>query len=341
MKSLGDIAQLLKGELKGPPDLPIEGIQSLGTAGPDEISFALGPRNREDVEKSRAGAFILPRDWPYPLGRPCVLVDDPYLAYAILATAFIERPFEAIGVSPEAHIGSGCEIAKEVSIYPGVYVGDRVKIEPFVTLHPGVYVGEMVSIGEKTTLYPNVVVYHGCQLGKRVTIHSGTVIGSDGFGYARSGSSYVKIPQTGIVVIEDDVEIGANVTIDRAALEETRIGHGTKIDNLVQIAHNVSIGPDSILVGQVGISGSTRLGRGVVLGGQVGIIGHLEIGDGVMIGAQSGINKSIPAGQVVLGSPAMPHKKWKRAMAVFKHLPELAKEVRELKRLVKSKRGSE
>ena len=337
MKSLGNIAQLLRGELKGPSELPIKGIQALGIAGPDEISFALGLRYRKDVEKSRAGAFILPRDWPCLLDRPSILVDDPYLAYALLATAFLNKPFKAMGVSPDAHVGSDCEIDQEVSIYPGVYVGDRVHIGPAVSLYPGVYVGDGVFIGEGTTLYPNVVVYHGCRLGKRVAVHAGTVIGSDGFGYARSGNSHIKIPQTGIVVIEDDVEIGANVTIDRAALEVTRIGRGTKIDNLVQIAHNVSIGPDSILVGQVGVSGSTHLGKGVVLGGQVGIVGHIEIGDGVMVAAQSGVNKSIPAGEIVSGSPVMPHRSWLRAVSAFKHLPDLVKEVHDLKRRIKSK----
>ncbi len=338
MKSLGDIAQLLQGDLKGPPELPIKGIQALDVAGPDEISFALGPRYRKDVEKSRAGALILPRDWPL-LDRPSVLVDDPYLAYALLATAFLDKPFKAMGVSPEAHVGSDCDIDQEVSIYPGVYVGDRVHIGPVVSLYPGVYVGDDVYIGEGTTLYPNVVVYHGCRLGKRVSIHAGTVIGSDGFGYARSGNSHVKIPQTGIVVIEDDVEIGANVTIDRAALEETRIGRGTKIDNLVQIAHNVSIGANSILVGQVGVSGSTRLGKGVVLGGQVGIVGHVELGDGVMVAAQSGVNRNIAAGEIVSGSPAMPHKSWLRAVSAFKYLPDLVKEVHNLKRQIKSLKG--
>ena len=331
MKTLGEIAQLLQGKLKGPPEFHVSGIQALTAAGLDEISFAVGPRYGEEVEKSRAGALILPKDWPYPLDRPSILVKDPYLAYALIASAFLDKPFSALGISPEAHLGSHCEIDRNVSIYSGVYIGNRVRIGPYVTLHPGVCVGNDVCIEDETTLYPNVVVYEGCRLGKRVAVHAGTVIGSDGFGYARRGESHVKIPQIGIVVIEDDVEIGANCTIDRAALGETRIGRGTKIDNLVQVAHNVSIGAGSLLVAQVGVSGSTRLGKGVVLGGQVGLVGHIELGDRVMVGAQSGVAKSLAAGEVVSGTPAMPHRLWLRVGGALKRLPDMVKEVRDLK----------
>jgi UDP-3-O-[3-hydroxymyristoyl] glucosamine N-acyltransferase len=334
MKTLGEIALLIKGDLKGPENFPVSGIQALIAAGPDEISFAVGSHYRENVEKSRAGAMVLPKDWPYLLDRPSVLVEDPYLAYALIASAFLDKPFSALGVSSKAHVGSSCEIDQNVSIYPGVFIGDRVRIGPYVTLYPGVYVGNDVYIEEETTLYPNVVIYESCRLGKRVAVHAGTVIGSDGFGYARHGESHVKIPQIGIVVIEDDVEIGANCTIDRASLGETRIGQGTKIDNLVQIAHNVSIGAGSLLVAQVGVSGSTRLGKGVVLGGQVGVVGHIELGDRVMVGAQSGVAKSVAAGEVVSGSPAMPHRLWLKAGSALKRLPELVKEVRYLKRRI-------
>jgi UDP-3-O-[3-hydroxymyristoyl] glucosamine N-acyltransferase len=331
MKTLGEIALLIKGDLKGPENFPVSGIQALIAAGPDEISFAVGSRYRDEVEKSRAGAMVLPKDWPYLLDRPSVLVEDPYLAYALIASTFLDKPFSVLGVSSKAHVGSSCEIDQNVSIYPGVFIGDRVHIGPYVTLYPGVYVGNDVCIEEEATLYPSVVVYEGCRLGKRVAVHAGTVIGSDGFGYARRGESHVKIPQVGIVVIEDDVEIGANCTIDRAALGETRIGRGTKIDNLVQVAHNVSIGAGSLLVAQVGVSGSTRLGKGVILGGQVGLVGHIELGDRVIVGAQSGVAKSVAAGEVVSGSPAMPHRLWLRVGSALKRLPELVKEIRDLK----------
>lgn len=334
MKTLGEIAQLLQGELKGSPEFNVNGIQALIAASPDEISFAVGSRYRDEVKKSRAGALILPKNWPYPLDRPSILVEDPYLAYALIVSAFLDKPSSALGVNSKAHVGSSCEIDRNVSIYPGVFIGDRVRIGPYVILYPGVYVGNDVYIDEKTALYPNVVVYEGCHLGKRVAVHAGTVIGSDGFGYARRGESHVKIPQIGIVVIEDDVEIGANCTIDRAALGETRIGRGSKIDNLVQVAHNVSIGAGSLLVAQAGVSGSTRLGKGVVLGGQVGLVGHIELGDRVMVGAQSGVSGSLAAGEVVSGSPAMPHRLWLRVGSALKRLPEMVKEVRDLKRRI-------
>jgi UDP-3-O-[3-hydroxymyristoyl] glucosamine N-acyltransferase len=329
--TLGEIALLVGGEINGPAGFPVNRIQALASAGPDEISFAVGPRFREEVRASRAGALMLPKDWPDPLDRPTVLVEDPYLAYAILATAFSRKPFVALGVSPKAHIGKGCSIHQDVSVYPGVYVGNRVRIGPGVTLHPGVYCGCDVCIEEGTTLHPNVVVYDDCRIGKRVTVHSGTVIGSDGFGYAHKGKVHIKIPQTGIVVLEDDVEIGANCAIDRAAFGETRIGQGTKIDNLVQVAHNVTIGPNSLIVAQVGISGSSRLGEGVVLGGQAGVLGHIELGDGVMVGAQSGVGKGVPAGTVVSGTPAIPHKLWLRVGSALRRLPDLLRDVRDLK----------
>ena len=336
MKTLGEIALLIEGDLKGSEDFSVSGIQALTAAGPDEISFAVGPGHKDELKKSGAGALILPKDWPYPVDRPSILVKDAYLAYALVASAFLDKPFSALGISAEACIGSNCEIDRNVSIYPGVYIGDRVRIGPYVILYPGVYVGNDACIEHGTTLYPNVVIYKDCSLGRRVTIHAGTVIGSDGFGYARHGESHVKIPQTGIVVIEDDVEIGANVTIDRAALGETRIGRGTKIDNLVQIGHNVSIGAHSILVGQVGIAGSSRLGKGVMLGGQSAIAGHIELGDRVMVAAQSGVAKSVAAGEVVSGSPALPHKLWLRISTSLKRLPDLVKEVRDIKKEIDS-----
>jgi len=334
MKTLGEIAQLLQGELRGSPEFNIRGIQALTAAGPDEISFAVGSRYKEEVEKSKAGALILPKSWDCMSDRPSILVEDPYLAYALTAAAFLEKPFRALGLSPKAYVGSDCEIDRNVSIYPEVFIGDRVRIGTHVTLYPGVYVGNDVYIDDETTLYPNVVVYEGCRLGKRVAIHAGTVIGSDGFGYAKRGEVHVKIPQIGIVVIEDDVEIGANVTIDRAAFGETHIGRGTKIDNLVQVGHNVSIGDDSLLVALVGIAGSTHIGKGVVLGGQVGVAGHIELGDRAMAAAQSGVTKGLAAGEVVAGTPAMPHRLFLRVGSALKRLPEMVKQIRDLKQRI-------
>ena len=220
----------------------------------------------------------------------------------------------------------------EVTIYPGAWVADGVRLGNRVTVYPGAALYPGVVVGDDVTLHANVSIRERCRIGNRVIIHDGTVIGSDGFGYAPDGAGYYKIPQIGIVVVEDDVEIGANVVIDRAALEVTRIGRGTKIDNLVQIAHNCVIGENCMIVSQVGISGSTKLGNHVTLAGQVGVAGHLEIGDNVMIAAQSGVPGNVPAGQVMSGSPAIPHREWLKASTVFGRLPELRKTVADLEK---------
>ncbi len=327
-------ADLVSGRLEAREDLLIRGIQALDKAGPDEISFAVGPKYRDLVDACRAGVIILPENWPFEVKKPAIFVKDPYLAYARLAETFTRRPFEAAGISPAATMGHGCRIPEKVSIHAGTFIGDASTIGARTTIYPGAVVGRGVEIGEDCVIYPNVVIYDGCRIGNRVVVHAGTVIGSDGFGYARDGEAYVKIPQVGIVVIEDDVEIGANVTIDRAALGETRIGHGTKIDNLVQIAHNVVIGPHSVLVGQVGVAGSARIGRGVVVGGQAGIVGHVTVGDKVMIGAQAGIAGNVRPGEVVSGTPAMPHSLWRKVGVALKRLPAIIREVRDLKNRV-------
>ncbi len=329
----GEIAQLIKGRLIGPPDVEIKGIMALEAAGPEQVSFAVSRKLFERAKSSEAGALIVPKDWPTDQeSRPVIVVDDPYVAYAKVARFFFIRPFEAKGISPDVIIGKDCDIHAEVTIYPGVVIGDKVRIAEAVTLYPGVVLGDGVSIGKDSTLYPNVVVYHGCQIGERVIIHAGAVIGSDGFGYAWDGREHLKIPQVGIVVIEDDVEIGANTTIDRAALGQTKIQKGTKIDNLVQIGHNVTVGPYCILVGQVGIAGSASLGAGVMIGGQAGLVGHIKIGDGAKVAAQAGVAKDLSPGEVVSGTPAISHMQFLRASSALKRLPELVKKVQELQR---------
>jgi UDP-3-O-[3-hydroxymyristoyl] glucosamine N-acyltransferase len=238
------------------------------------------------------------------------------------------------GVMEGALVGKNVVMGKEISIYPGAYVADGVKIGNRVVLFPGVVLYEGVEVGDDVTLHANVTVREGCRIGNRVIIHSGVVIGSDGFGYAPDGKGYQKIPQIGIVVIEDDVEVGANTTIDRAALGFTMIRRGTKIDNQVQIAHNCIIGENCIIVSQTGISGSTKLGEHVTLGGQVGIVGHLEIGDNVMVGAKSGVHNNVAGGQIFSGYPAFPHKEWLKSASVFSKLPEMRKTLNNLEKKV-------
>ncbi|NDY42784.1 UDP-3-O-(3-hydroxymyristoyl)glucosamine N-acyltransferase [Dissulfurirhabdus thermomarina] len=329
---LGDIAALVGGELHGPEGLEVSGLQALDRAGPDELSFVVSGRYREAAAASRAAALVLPADWAEPPDRPAVFVRDPYLAYAKIAQAFFEAPRAHTGVHPGARVAEGARVEEPVTVHAGAHVADGAVIRRGAVLHPGVVVGEGAEIGEETELFPNVVIYPGCRVGARVRIHAGAVIGADGFGYAQEEGRHVKIPQVGIVVIEDDVEIGANTTIDRAAFGETVIGRGTKIDNLVQVGHNVRIGPDCIIVAQVGISGSCRLGRGVMLGGQAGLSGHITLGDGVRVVAQSGLLQPVPAGETVAGTPAVRHRLWLRISQALRRLPDLAREVRDLAR---------
>jgi len=250
------------------------------------------------------------------------------------------KPYGTVGVAKESWISPSAVLADDVSIYPFAYVGEGVRIGSRVVIHPGVCVGREVIIGDDTVLYPNVVVYPLCVIGARVIIHAGAVIGSDGFGFVKEEGRNVKIHQVGAVEIEDDVEVGANSCIDRATFGTTRIKRGVKIDNLVQIAHNVVIGEDSIVVAQVGISGSTTLGRNVTLGGQVGLADHLEVGDNVMVAAQSGVMKDVQSNQIVGGTPALPHRQALRVTSVWTRLPELKRELEELKgRLEKVEKG--
>ena len=238
------------------------------------------------------------------------------------------------GISDKAHIEAGADVSEEATVFHHVTVCRGAKIDRGVVLHPGVYVGEDVTIGENTVVYPNVVLYRRSRIGKRVILHAGVVIGSDGFGFARPGVGNDKIPQVGYVRIDDDVEIGANTTVDRGTLGQTWIRKGAKIDNLVQIAHNVVVGEYSVIAAQTGISGSTKLGSGVILGGQTGLVGHIHLGDHAMVGAQSGVHEDVPAGQVVSGSPHMPHRDWLRVMASLTRLPDMRKTLQEMQKKI-------
>ncbi|MBW1987270.1 MAG: UDP-3-O-(3-hydroxymyristoyl)glucosamine N-acyltransferase [Deltaproteobacteria bacterium] len=334
-RTLGELAQLVGGECQGPPELRLRGIASLDRAGPDEITFITRDRYGRRADQSKAGAFVVSPQWGH-LPRPLIITADPYLAYAKIAAIFAPPLRRWPGISNQAHLGQELILGQEVSIAPLVWVGNQVSLGNRVTLMPGAVVADRVNIGADTLIYPNVTILEGCSLGQRVIVHSGTVIGSDGFGFAPDGEALVKIPQLGTVIIEDDVEIGANCTIDRGALGETRICRGVKIDNLVQVAHNVVIGENTIVVAQVGISGSTRIGKNVQLAGQVGLVGHIEIGDRVRIGAQSGVTHSIPAGQTVTGSPARPHAEFLRIMGIMARLPQLHKTIKELEKKIEA-----
>ncbi|MGZ8487097.1 MAG: UDP-3-O-(3-hydroxymyristoyl)glucosamine N-acyltransferase [Candidatus Binatia bacterium] len=260
---------------------------------------------------------------------------DPYIAFAKILQLFAPALALAQTCSPQSSIDPSSVIGAGVTVFPHAFVGARAKVGDNSVLYPGVFVGADVEIGRDCMLHPNVAVRDGCRIGDRVILHAGVVIGSDGFGYAGRGESRVKIPQVGIVVIEDDVEIGANTTVDRATLGQTVIRRGAKIDNLVQIAHNVIIGEHSVVAAQAGIAGSTKVGKNVTIAGQVGIVNHVEIGDGAMIGPQSGIPKSVPPGVILSGGiAAAPHHEWLKVMTLLPQLPKLWASVRAMERQI-------
>jgi len=332
--TLKEIAGIIGGTVTGDDQVHIKGINSLEQAERGEISFVVGPRFRDLVKSTKASALIIKERSELYRG-PQVIVRDPYLAYARVAGIFAPSIPRYPGISDKAVIGEGTRLGEKVSVYPFVYVGRDSVLGDNIVLFPGVYLGDRVTVGDGSVVYPNVTIMSDCIIGREVIIHAGTVIGSDGFGYARDGEVSVKIPQRGIVHIEDNVEIGANNAIDRAALGRTLIGKGAKTDNLVQIAHNVTIGENTVIVAQVGIAGSTRVGRNVVIGPQVGVSDHLEIGDRVMVVGGSGVVQSIPAGEVVSGFPTMPHRLWLKTRGHIRRLPKYSERLRELEDRVK------
>jgi UDP-3-O-[3-hydroxymyristoyl] glucosamine N-acyltransferase len=331
-RTLSELALLVKGEVCGDPDVLIHGLGDIATARADEITFITTAAREDMVTKTAAAAIIVPLAVT-TTAKPLIRVKDPYLAAALIHRHFLAAPFVATGISARAAIGADCRIPAAVSIGPLAVLGDRVVLGERVTIHSGAVIGDGVMIGADTVIYPHVTIYKGCRLGARVIIHAGAVIGSDGFGYATDeGGGHVKRPHVGTVRIDDDVEVGANTCIDRATFGETWIQQGTKIDNLVQVGHNVVIGAGSIVVAQVGIAGSATLGRGNVLGGQAGIKGHICLGDRVMVAARSGVHGNVQAGAVVSGYPAIPHKQWLKAITLFSKLPKMFQEIRDLKK---------
>jgi UDP-3-O-[3-hydroxymyristoyl] glucosamine N-acyltransferase len=331
---LKEIADLIGGRIIGNPEIEITGVSGIREARHGDITFLADKKNIKDIYNTNASAVIV-RDEIEGLSTSMLIVNNPHLAFAKALEVFYTKPFKSLGISNKAIIGDNVDFGDNVTVYPLVYISSNITIGARVTIFPGVYIGDRVSIGEDSIIYPNVTIRENVTIGKRVIIHSGTVIGSDGFGYVLEKGKHYKIPQVGGVIIEDDVEIGANVTIDRATTGNTIVGSGTKIDNLVQIAHNVKIGKNCIIVAQVGIGGSVEIGDGVILAGQVGVRDHVKIGSGVKIGAQSGIVHDIPDNEAFSGTPAIPHKTWLRAQSIYAKLPEYIKRLQELEKKAK------
>lgn len=329
--SLKEIAERVSGAVIGNGEVRIAGINSLTEASDGEISFFTDSRYKDQVARTKASALLVPRQIDLFPG-PQVVVSNPVLAHARVAQLFASPPARYPGISEKAFVAESARIGKNASVYPLAYVGDEAEIGEDAILFPGVFVGDRVKIGKRTVLYSNVSVLHDCVIGDDVLLHAGCVIGADGFGFVRDGTANIKIPQLGIVQIDDGVEIGANSCIDRAALGKTWVRSGVKTDNLVQIAHNVVIGENTLIVAQTAIGGSAHLGRQVVIGGQVAVGDHVEVSDRVMIGSQSGVPKSIPEGQVVSGTPAMPHRLWLKTSGLIPRLPDFVARLRTLEK---------
>ena len=330
--TLREIQARVGGELSGDPDTPISGVNALDLAGPGELTFAESEAHAPQARATRASAIIVTATFPQIEGRALLRVDHPRLAFVRVMYLFPQPAAHRPGVSRHAVVAPEAELGEGVTIMECAVIRPRARIGRGTVIESGAHIGEGVVIGEQSFIGPNVVLMRGCRVGNRVIIHGGTVIGADGFGYVWAEGRYLKIPQLGSVVIEDDVELGANVCVDRATLGSTIIKRGTKVDNLVQIAHNAVIGEDVTLSGQVGLAGSVRVGDRAIMGGQAGVVDHIAIGPDARIGAASVVTKHVPAGQTVWGYPARQIDRVKRELASLVFLPALLKELRRPKR---------
>ncbi len=338
--TLEDLAARVGGRAVGDPRRQVSGINTLEDAGPEELSFYHNRRYLEAARTSRAGALLVADAAPFK-GRDCLVCAEPYAALARLLALFHPEPVAAPGVHATAVVAGSAALGEGVLIGPQAVIGEGCAVGAGSVVGPGCVLGDGVTVGDHTVLHPHVVVERGCRVGSRCILHAGVVLGSDGFGFATAGGVHHKVPQIGIVVVEDDVELGANVCIDRATLGTTRIGRGTKVDNLVQIAHNVQVGEGSLLVAQSGISGSTRLGRHVVMAGQSGAVGHLTLGDGTVVTAKTGVTEDTAPGSMVSGFPSRPHREWLKAQANIYQIEALRRRIKELEEIVARLGGTE
>ncbi len=335
-KQIGD---LLNGEVEGNPHVQVSRLSKIEEGTNGSLTFLSNPKYESYIYSTLASAVVVSRDFraQQPVNATLIKVDDAYQSFAKLLGMFSENPENKIGIENPCFLSPSASIGKDAYVGAFAYLGNRVKIGNSVKIFPNVFIGDDVSIGDETIIYAGAKIYSGCIVGAHCIIHSGVIIGADGFGFAPNDGKYSKVPQTGNVVVEDHVEIGANTTIDRATLGSTLIRKGVKLDNLIQIAHNVEIGENTVIAAQTGIAGSTKIGKNCMIGGQVGIIGHLTIADGVKIAAQSGIGTSIThTNEIVQGSPAFPISDYKRTYVVFKKLPEIEKRIAELEKLLSS-----
>jgi UDP-3-O-[3-hydroxymyristoyl] glucosamine N-acyltransferase len=333
------IAALINGRIEGNPDTAVHSFGKIEEAGPGQLSFLANPKYEDHLYSTGASLVIINEQFELkkPVNTTLIRVPDAYSAFATLLDFYQNlQTRQLTGIQQPSHIDTSARLGDHVFVGAFSYIGKNVVVGNDAKIYPGVFIGDDVVIGDNTILHPGVKVYHHCKLGNKVIVHAGTVIGGDGFGFApQSDGSFRKVPQIGNVVVEDEVEIGANTTIDRATIGSTLIKKGAKLDNLIQIAHNVEIGNSTVIAAQAGISGSTKLGNGVMIGGQAGIVGHISLADGTRINAQSGVSKTVKnANTALTGSPAGDYTAMLRSQAVFRNLPDLEKKVKELEKLV-------
>jgi UDP-3-O-[3-hydroxymyristoyl] glucosamine N-acyltransferase len=337
--SAAQIALLINGTVEGNPEATVGSFGKIEEAGEGQLSFLANPKYEDYIYSTKASIIIINQglSLKQPVSATLLRVPDAYTAFATLLAKYQEIMQQQLtGIQQPSYIAKTASYGQNVFIGAFSYIGENVKLGNNTKIYPNAFIGDNVTVGDSCVIHPGVKIYHDCKVGNHVTIHAGAVIGSDGFGFApQADGSFKKVPQIGNVVIENNVEIGANATIDRATIGSTLIKSGAKLDNLIQIAHNVEIGNSTVIAAQSGVSGSTKIGNGVMIGGQAGIVGHIQIGDGAKINAQSGVSKSLEPGKAVTGSPAYDYTAALRSQAVNRKLPELEKRVKELEELVK------
>jgi len=324
MFELGRLAEAVGGRVEGNASLQVEALKTLADAGPGDLTFVTSPKYASEASASRAGALLVDEKTSIP-GKALLRHPDPYFALSKLIPLFYPEPKDG----PEDRlVSANAVLDPSARVWPGAFVGPRVRLAAGVVVHPGVVLVRDINVGEGTVLHPNATVYPRVRIGKRCVIHGGAVLGADGFGFAFHEGRYFKIPQVGGVVLEDDVEVGANTCVDAGTLAPTTIGEGTKLDDLVMIAHNVQVGRHSVLVGQVGIAGSTTIGDHAVFAGQSGAVGHIRIGRGVKVTAKTAVSKDVPDGAMVSGFPSRDHRQWLKEQAALARLPEILDRIR-------------
>lgn len=332
--SAQQIATFLNGSIVGDPDVKVCNFSKIEEGKPGTLTFLANPKYEHYIYQTEASIVLVNNDFvpSEPVKATLVKVTNAYAALAMLLNLVEQEKAKKSGIDSTAHISASAKIGEGAYIGNFAYIGDHVVLGKNCKIYPHAYIGDHVTVGDNCTFYPHVTVYSNCTIGGNCIFHAGAVIGSDGFGFAPEGDAYKKIPQLGNVIIEDDVEIGANTTIDRAVMDSTIIRKGVKLDNLIQIAHNVEVGENTVMAAQVGIAGSVKVGRHCMFGGQVGLAGHLKIGDHATLGAQAGVISDIKEGETVLGAPAINAKSFMRSSAVFSRLPEMYRTIGQLQR---------